>query len=225
MEEIHFLRKVPLFIDFTYPELEKIGPLFKDEFCNEAEILLKRDEPEKGLYIIESGLMAGIREVKTGEEKVVVDFDARDCFGEMALIHEDQICNMTIKAVRPTKLIYLSRDEFKALCRDEVELGFKFLTAIAGIVERRLQASYDEITNLAIWGKEMRGILTKFREVIDEGEEIRIVLAENRQILGRIEAYERGIGGVELLFRDTTGHLFVIPYHAVQYFIIQHPTS
>jgi hypothetical protein len=67
----------------------------------------------------------------------------------------------------------------------------------------------------------VRGIQTRFRQLVDECEKIRLNLQSGKQIVGKIRGYERGLGGIELLFEDSDGHTFIIPYHAVQYFVIE----
>lgn len=217
-----------MFSGFDLSDLEKIGPLFKDELYEEEGVLFNEGDPEKGLYVIEKGLVKAAKKVDDGGEKVVASFGARDFFGEMALLGEEYTHTVTTRVLGPTKLLFLSRQDFETLAKDEIHIAFRLTTIIARTIEQRLWESHEEIANLANWGKEIRGIQTRFREMIDEGEEIRIVLANDRQLLGRIEGYAEGVGGIaegvggiEVLFRDSTGHLFVIPYHALQYFIIQ----
>lgn len=221
MNNIYFLNRVPLFSALDQLELERISPLFKDKLCEDGEILFKEGDPEEGLYIIEKGLVKAIQKVKDGGEKVVASFGIRDFLGEMALLGGEHTHTVTVKSLGPTKLLFLPRQDYEALSKDETSITIKLLTAITLTIEKRLRASHEEIVNLANWGKELRGIQTRFREVIDGGEEIRIVLTNDRALVGRIEAYEEGIGKIEILFRDSTDHLFVVPYHAIQYFIIQ----
>lgn len=220
MGDIHFLKRVELFSTFDLQELEKINPLFKNEVYEEEVTLFNEGDPEKGLYIVEKGLVKAAKSVEGGEEKIVATFPARDFFGEMALLGEEYTHSVTTRALKPTNLLFLSRQDFETLARDETHIALRLVTAIGRVIEQRLVESHEEIVNLASWGREIREIKTKFREIIDEGEEIRIVLTNDRQLLGRIEGYSEGIGGMEVLFRGSTGHLFIIPYHAVQYFII-----
>ncbi len=102
------LARVPLFKDFDAQVLNEIMQHLRAQSVAPGGIISVRGEPATAMYFIVSG------EVQIRLQDRVLQMSAGEFFGERALLQE-QVRRATVIAVKPTRLLALSAEDFASL--------------------------------------------------------------------------------------------------------------
>jgi CRP-like cAMP-binding protein len=84
--DIDFLRRIPLFMEFTDEETLTILRLCKQKALRPKEKLFEKGEPSTELYIIERGDLIAYEPFTDGSRFIYGRFGAEDVIGEMSFI-------------------------------------------------------------------------------------------------------------------------------------------
>ncbi len=110
-------------------ELKYLVPFIRHKMYAEGETIIRKGEAGRNLYVILSGMVEVL-----GNNDVNIAFLGRgEILGEMSLI-SGEAAGATIKAVEPTKVIYLNSHNFRRLLRKFPSLQMYF----AGLLSKRL---------------------------------------------------------------------------------------
>lgn len=107
---IGVLEKVPIFAGLGQGDLEHIASLVRARSVKPGDLLFSVGDPSDKCYIVQSGCV----EVSPGR----LIKRAGDMVGEMALLSEAPR-NSTVRAVEPTNLLVIARDQFEQLMGGE----------------------------------------------------------------------------------------------------------
>ena len=111
---ITVLEKVPLFEGLSRKDLEKVAKLVRGRTIRPGELLFKEGDPGDKFYIVQSGAIEILKDKAGSEPDRLAVKHAGDSFGEMALL-TDAPRSATVRAVEPTNLLVVSRDQFEQL--------------------------------------------------------------------------------------------------------------
>jgi CRP/FNR family cyclic AMP-dependent transcriptional regulator len=115
------LRRIPLFVDLSDPELEQIARLFKERHFKQGEVVAQEGSGGAAFYLIESGeatvTVGGLPRAGLG---------AGDYFGEIALIDEGAR-SATITAASDLVCYGLTYWDFRPLVESNAAISFKLL--------------------------------------------------------------------------------------------------
>ncbi|MBF0573425.1 MAG: cyclic nucleotide-binding domain-containing protein [Desulfamplus sp.] len=115
-------------------EIKNIVERLKLREYQPDEVVIKKGEPGKNLFIIVSGKVEVI-----DDQGVVLDtMGSEDVFGEMSLMSGDPV-NATIKVVENSKLLYLNGKEFLSMLRIYPALQMYFARLLSKRVSNRLK--------------------------------------------------------------------------------------
>jgi CRP-like cAMP-binding protein len=122
---VDVLKRVPLFADLDARELGQVARLFKERRFPQGETVMKEGLGGAAFFVIDSGEAAvSVR----GEERARLT--TGDYFGEIALIDEGAR-TATVTAVTDLSCYGLTLWEFGPLVRENGEIGWKLLQALA----------------------------------------------------------------------------------------------
>lgn len=116
---ITVLEKVPLFEGLSHKDLEKVAKLVRGRTIRPGELLFKEGDPGDKFYIIQSGAIEILKEKAGSEPDRLAMKRAGDAFGEMALL-TDAPRSATVRAVEPSNLLVVSRDQFEQLLGGDI---------------------------------------------------------------------------------------------------------
>ncbi len=159
---INKLRHIEIFSDFSEKNrknrriLTELCEVLEEKNFSVNEVIFKKGDPAKGLYILLEGSVQVTRTTIQGEPFSVYELSAEEnvFFGQKALVTKEER-SATAKAVTPCKAAFLSTENFFAVCDKEPWLGYKALYRIA--------------CNLAGYLKESnKDMLTLYQALIDE---------------------------------------------------------
>lgn len=106
----NMVARVPLFAQLDAGQIATIMRFLRSRMVMEGEVIVHRDDPAHSMYFIASGAV----EIEFSDRRVRLE--EGHFFGEIAMIHERRR-SATIRALDPTRLLVLDRDDFAILMR------------------------------------------------------------------------------------------------------------
>jgi len=98
------------------------------QIFKENEMIIKENDIDEHLYLIESGTVKVHTEFN-GKEVILANLSQGDFFGEMALI-DDKPRSASVSALETTKLNVFHRNNFLDIMKSDSEIGVTFLSGI-----------------------------------------------------------------------------------------------
>ena len=133
-ETTDFLAKVELFKSLPEADLQRLAAQMRQISLPQGDIIRDRDASD-GLYIVKSG-MAKVTKGATetaGVEAVLAILREGNSFGELSLI-DGQPRSANVTAMGPMECYFLPRDAFLVALRENPQITYVLLTALAGMV-------------------------------------------------------------------------------------------
>jgi len=129
-QTVGFLARVPLFRGLKTDQLESLARRFVEREYGTGEAIVTQGKGGEGFFIITSGGAEAIRERADGTKVVVNTFGATDFFGELALL-DDGLRTASVVTTQPTECLVLTRWDFLAALRQDVEMAVVILQELA----------------------------------------------------------------------------------------------
>jgi len=121
------LSKIPIFQTLEKDLAEKFTSYLKfDEFAT-GDIIIRKGDPGRNLYIIISGRI----EVVGDDEMSLAFLEKGDVFGEMSLLSGNPV-GATIKVMRPSTILYIVAKDFRSMLSSSPSLQMYFTRLLAG---------------------------------------------------------------------------------------------
>lgn len=136
---VEFLARVPLFQGLKARQLERLARRFVPREYPAGHAIVTQGKGGEGFFIIEAGQAQVIRERADGEKVVVNSFGPMDFFGELALL-DDGPRTASVITTEPTRCLALTRWDFLAVLREDVEMAITILEELARRFRRALDA-------------------------------------------------------------------------------------
>ncbi|MDI6751847.1 MAG: cyclic nucleotide-binding and patatin-like phospholipase domain-containing protein [bacterium] len=190
METWEMLKDTPLFSHLKESQLKAISLRFKEEWVDGGDLIFSEGSKADSFYIIKSGSC----DVVSGG-RPLASLKKGDCFGEMALLTEQERA-ATVRAVVDTELLSLSKSDFDSILKEDSKLE----TSLTHILKERLYRSYTKkhisqkkpsvIVTIESKASLKKAILKKLPKIL--GKRIVVVQPEPFQMEG-IEAIQKDI--------------------------------
>ncbi len=121
-------------------EVRYLVPFIRHRQFSKGEVIIQEGEPGKNLYVILSGMV----EVLGNNDVNIAFLGKGEILGEMSLI-SGEAAGATIKAVEPTKVIFLNSRNFRRLIRRFPSLQMYFATLLSKRLSKTNIARSDEL--------------------------------------------------------------------------------
>jgi CRP/FNR family transcriptional regulator, cyclic AMP receptor protein len=175
MEEMAFLRNVPIFNELSDQELEKIAALGIRKKYKKGSIILLEEETGAALFVIVSGKVKIVRMDDDGREVILSILGESDFFGEMAIL-DGLTRSATVVATSKSELFMIHRKDFLKLLNDYPmvsiallkELTSRLRKADAQIKSLSLKDAAGRVATVILQLADDVGIFRKGRVEIDE---------------------------------------------------------
>ena len=139
------LKQVDLFSVLGDPELRLISDSLVERQYASGSSIVHADDPAGGhFFVVAEGEVAVVLETAEGKETVLATLQPGEFFGEMSLLDESPRA-ATARAVRPTRLLLLRREDFRRHLRDCPEMSYALLIEM----NRRLRQSNRKVMGLS----------------------------------------------------------------------------
>ena len=126
---VELLGRVPLFRGLPETELWSISALARPRALGPNEMLFREGDPGDRFYIVYSGAVEVLKERPLGDHERLAVKRSGEAFGEMSLLN-DAPRSASVRALEPTELLVVSRDDFNALLGDSA-LAIGLLRSLA----------------------------------------------------------------------------------------------
>jgi putative peptide zinc metalloprotease protein len=121
-EQLHTLKRVPLFVSCTDEELERVVAVMVTERYATGELIIRQGDPGDKFYILQRGKANVWQMGVDGVERLVDKKGPGQYFGEVALVSKAPR-NATVRAETPIVLYSIGHEEFDRLIRQYVDLA------------------------------------------------------------------------------------------------------
>ena len=139
MERILFLRRVPLFSDFSPAELKYVAEAATEKTFSDGQRLVRQGEPGDEMYIIVGGEVRVLVKAQDGQTHDYGTRQPGEHVGEMALINDVER-SATLVAVGDVRTLCLSRQQFEEIIRTRPQAGL----AVMRVLSTRLIEAMSE---------------------------------------------------------------------------------
>ncbi len=137
-EILSFLKKTPLFAQFSDRELRDVLSTAKQRTFSSGETIVQEGDTAKvGFYLILSGRV----EVRK-RDKVLAELGSGQFFGEMALLVEGAPRSADVVALEETECLVLTRWDLRSLVQTHPDMALKMMGELA----RRLSGTHQALS-------------------------------------------------------------------------------
>jgi len=147
VENIQFLKSVPIFSELDDASLEKVSKLGTVQSFIKDAIILSEQEAGSALFVIVSGKVkiSRVSNDNLGKEVILSLLNPSDFFGEMALL-DGLKRSATVTAMEASKVFIIQRNDFLDLLNTHPEVSISLLQELT----QRLRAAGMKIKALSL---------------------------------------------------------------------------
>jgi CRP/FNR family cyclic AMP-dependent transcriptional regulator len=138
------LGRVPIFSDLSDTELKFLSDRAATKRCAASESIFCEGDPCTGLYIVESGAVRIFKTSAGGREQVLTVEHAGSSVAELPIFDGGNY-PASASAATECVLLFISRNDFRALCLEHPEVALKVLRMV-GLRLRRLVDIIEELS-------------------------------------------------------------------------------
>ncbi len=124
------LRRMDFFSNMPEEHLRLVAGVARQRRFRPGQIIFEEDGQADAFFIIRSGMVRITKRLETGEESVLKDEGPGGILGEIALLDEGPR-SATARAVEPTSLLQISRDDFRVLLKKAPLLAYAMLRVLS----------------------------------------------------------------------------------------------
>lgn len=135
---------VPILRPLTAAEMEEVLSISRLLKVNRDATVIREGELGNSMYIIVSGRVRVLKEVKPGEQKTLATLGAGEVFGEMALI-DRYPRSASVLTLTNSVLYQIDLDRFNELREQWRPAAFKILRQLAPVLCKRIR-NIDRMT-------------------------------------------------------------------------------
>jgi CRP-like cAMP-binding protein len=138
------LRKAQMFADLSEKEMESLSARAVRKLYSPGELLFSEGEPCNGFYVVAAGKVRIFKLSPNGREQVLAAEGAGSSIAELP-VFDGGAYPASASAIEESEMIFLSRGDFHAFCREHPEVALKVL-AVVGMRLRRLVGIIEELS-------------------------------------------------------------------------------
>jgi CRP-like cAMP-binding protein len=143
LDQIIFLKQVPLFANLKLDELSLMANIVNDEVFPDEAVIIKKGSINQALFIIVSGCIEISASAPDGSEGTLAVLKDKDSFGESGVFNAAPSPVTAQVIMGEARLLSIPGEDLKRLIRLYPEIGLGFLAAAAQRLDnlQRLAAS------------------------------------------------------------------------------------
>lgn len=119
------LRSIPLFAVLDERALERVAAIATDVEVPAGQVIIERDQPGAGMFVIEEGRVAVELPSRT------VELGPGDFVGELSLLVDSGTRVARVRALTDVRCLAVSRVDFQQLLEDEPRIAVPMLRGLA----------------------------------------------------------------------------------------------
>lgn len=130
LDNIGFLRQLPLFKRLTGTDLGFISQQFRQEHYARNDVIVRQGDLAKSFFIIKSGVVAVSNLSRSGGYNLIRYLEQGDFFGESGLLTGQSI-SATIIAFTPVEILVVNKDDFYTMLAKHVGVTIELARMLA----------------------------------------------------------------------------------------------
>jgi len=185
-DKISALKRTQLFGELEEPELRALAERAVERRLARDEILFVAGDEARGLFVIASGALRAFREGVDGREQVIHVEREGATIAELP-VFDDKPYPSTVAAEEETVVLYLDKNDVKALCLKHPQIAMAALKMLAGRL-RKCAELVEALSLREVDQRLARWLIAEARtrgRRVGAGLEVTLVLT-NQQIAARI---------------------------------------
>lgn len=147
MVGLEALRKSDLFEGLSDDELAAIAKMAREEAYEVGRIIFKENDVAKDLYIVREGRVAILIDIGRGKQTVIDTVCRNSSFGWSAMV-PPYVLTGTAKAMERTRVIVLTGQDMRELCRMNCGTCYTIMEKLATIISGRLKDTRLQLISL-----------------------------------------------------------------------------
>jgi len=155
------LKATPLFGALTDDEIAALGARTRTRTCAAGEVLFSEGDRCTGLHIVAAGRVRIFKTSANGREHVLAMEGPGSSIAELPIFDGGSF-PASASAVEAATLLFISRDDFRALCMEHPEIALKVLQVVGGRL-RRLVGIIEELSFTTVRHRLISWILRRAR--------------------------------------------------------------
>ncbi|AQS58316.1 Crp/Fnr family transcriptional regulator [Desulforamulus ferrireducens] len=145
MENIKYLKKIPLFFGLSDEQLLEISQLILERSYKKGRIIFMEGEPGEAIYILKSGLIKLTKRLEDGREHILHFVHAGEVFAEVVLFDGGNY-PATSEVQEDSVVGVLRNKDIERLISKNPVMAVEMLR----IMSRRLRTAQEKVMNLAL---------------------------------------------------------------------------
>lgn len=141
------LSTVHIFSKLSRGEIRQVEKVMHVRHYTLHENIVKQGAPGSGMYIIVSGRVGIYILNHEHEERLVLELEKGDFFGEIALL-DDSPRTATAKAEETCTILGFYRPDLLGLLETKPQIGIKILLALSEVLATRLRVTNEELSKV-----------------------------------------------------------------------------
>ena len=178
------LARVPIFSDLSEPELKFLADRAVTKRHTAGEVIFSEGDACAGLYVIESGDVRIFKTSAGGREQVLTLEHAGNSIAELP-VFDGGAYPASAAAATDLTLLFVSRNDFRALCLEHPEVALKVLRMV-GLRLRRLVGIIEELSFTTIRHRLAALLMRYAREAGHRSGRAQIKIPSNQELAAQI---------------------------------------
>ncbi|MGE5602201.1 MAG: cyclic nucleotide-binding domain-containing protein [Nitrososphaerales archaeon] len=147
MVGLEALRKSDIFEGLSDDELAAIAKMAREEIYDTGCTIFRENEIAKNLYIVREGRVAVLIDIGRGKQTVIDTIGRNGSFGWSAMV-PPYILTGTAKTMERTRVIVLTGQDLRELCRVNCGTCYTIMEKLATIISGRLKDTRLQLISL-----------------------------------------------------------------------------
>jgi len=176
------LRGAQLFAGLSPEELRSLADRAVRKLYDAGELLFAEGEPCLGFYIVLSGRIRIYKTSPSGREQVLAIEGPGSSVAELPVFDGGRY-PATVAALEPSEMVFISRRDFQAFCREHPEVALKVLSVVGSRL-RRLVGIIEELSFTTVRHRLISHLLRLSEDIgVKSADSIKITLPGSHQDL------------------------------------------
>lgn len=141
------LRKSDLLGSLSDEELRVIASVAREETYEAGALIFRENEPAQDVFIVSEGRVAVLIDIGRNKQTVIDTINFSQSFGWSAVV-PPHIRTGTSKALTKTRVVALSGQDLRCVCRSNQGTCYSIMEKIAMIISRRLRETRLQLIDL-----------------------------------------------------------------------------
>jgi len=158
LDKLEYLNKVPLFLGLNSEQVKKMVKIMRTEKFEKDQFIIKEGDTGSNLFILMEGsveisktlVLPQCLQNAQKQEKSLIRLSEKQYpfFGELAMFDDKPERSASIKAITPSLMAVITKDDFIKVVTKNPEMGMQIYKNIASELGKRLKKANRDILKL-----------------------------------------------------------------------------